>query len=105
MYYFALSLVPKLGRLHPRNQHRAQIHILSYLSNLELEDENQRHQATQAGLVFSRTQTPGFQPIHPTTSCHDVQTLHPHHMTPHPTASYHQHTSEQDSGAVYQQLP
>lgn len=105
MYYFALSLVPKLSRLHPRNQNRAQIHILNYLSNLELEDENQQHQATQAGPVLSRTQTPGFQPIHPITSCHNVQTHHPHHVSPPPTTSYHHHGLEQDSGAVYHQLP
>ncbi|KAK7160733.1 hypothetical protein R3I94_004831 [Phoxinus phoxinus] len=102
MYYFALSLVPKLNRLHPRNQNRAQIHILNYLANLE--DENQRPQATQAGPVFSHTQSPqttGFQPI----SYHEVQTHHPHHMTPPPTTSYHQHGSEQDSSHVYHQFP
>ncbi|CAM4572105.1 unnamed protein product [Leuciscus chuanchicus] len=108
MYYFALSLVPKLNRLHPRNQNRAQIHILNYLATMELEDENQRHQATQAGPVFSHTQpaqTTGFQPIHPTTSCHEVQTHHLHRITPSPTTSYHQHGSEQDTSPVYHQFP
>jgi len=74
MYYFALNLVPKLNRLNPRNQSRAQIHILNFLA------------ATQAGPVFSRTQsqqTTGFQPIHP---------------------SYHQHGSEQESAPVCHQF-
>jgi len=50
MYYFALSLVVKLNRFNPRNQLRAQIHILNFLVDIGLEDENQCLQATQASL-------------------------------------------------------
>jgi len=63
MYYFVLSLVVKLNRFNPRNQLRAQIHILNFLVDIGLEDENQCLQATQAVPVFSRTQsqqTTGF---------------------------------------------
>ncbi|KAM9321813.1 uncharacterized protein KZ484_021879 [Pholidichthys leucotaenia] len=35
MYYFALSLVPRLNRLSRATQGEAQIHILTYLSELE----------------------------------------------------------------------
>ncbi|XP_065120436.2 uncharacterized protein [Paramisgurnus dabryanus] len=52
MYYFALSLVPKLNRLHPRNQTKAQIHILQYLADLELEDKQQHQQPTSAVPAF-----------------------------------------------------
>ncbi|XP_048035255.1 uncharacterized protein LOC125260777 [Megalobrama amblycephala] len=44
MYYFALSLVLKLNRLLPRNRTRAQIQIMTYLADLELEDDGQRQQ-------------------------------------------------------------
>ncbi|XP_053539390.1 undifferentiated embryonic cell transcription factor 1 isoform X2 [Ictalurus punctatus] len=53
MYYFAMSLVPKLNRLHPRLQTRAQIYILNYLSDLQFEEENlrQQHSTTPTGLT------------------------------------------------------
>lgn len=54
MYYFALSLVPKLSRLLPRNCTRAKVQIMTYLADLELEDEGQRQQATAAHTVYHR---------------------------------------------------
>lgn len=105
MYYFALSLIPKLNRLLPRNRSRAQIEIMTYLADLELEDEGQRQQAAAAHTVFpsrgsQHPQTSGFQPIHPTpTYYHEEQTHHPHHVTPSPMSTL----SEQHS-SIYHQL-
>nr|XP_055029943.1 uncharacterized protein LOC129418986 [Misgurnus anguillicaudatus] len=105
MYYFALSLVPKLNRLLPRNRTRAQMHILGYLADLELEDENQRQQATQAHTLFQGTashppQGAAFQPYHPTPTYQEQQTHHPHHATQHPTTS----STPEHSASYYQQL-
>lgn len=57
MYNFALNLVPKLARLCPRNQTRAQVYILTYLSDLEEEQQNmqQSHTTTQP---FTSSQQP-----------------------------------------------
>ncbi len=81
-YYFALSLVPKLKRLLPRNPNRTQIQIMTYLADLELEDIGQRQHATAAHTVFPsrgslHPQTSGFQPIHPTPTYHEEQIHHP----------------------------
>lgn len=88
MYYFALSLIPKLNRLLPRSRTRAQIQILTLLDELECNDEDQRQQAAAAHTIPSRIasqqpQTAGFYPFHP---YHEEETLHPHHVTPTPTS-------------------
>lgn len=101
MYYFVLSLVPKLNRLQPRNRNRAQLHILSYLTDLE-EEENQ--QAIQALPVFTDNQPVerrGFQPFHPTPSSQEPQTLHTQHHLPSPPTSFPPHRPENYPGPVY----
>ncbi|XP_078018337.1 uncharacterized protein LOC144458772 [Epinephelus lanceolatus] len=46
MYFFALSLVPRLNRLPRSTQARAQIHILQYLTDLEKEEQDKLTQAS-----------------------------------------------------------
>ncbi len=52
IYYFVLSLVPKMNRLLPTNCTRAQIQIMTYLADLEVEDEGQRQHVTPVHTVF-----------------------------------------------------
>lgn len=105
MYYFALSLVPKLNRLLPRTRSRAQIQIMTYLADLEVEDEGQRQHATAGHTVFpsrggQHPQSSGFKPIHPTPTNQEEQTHHPHHISPPPRSSM----PEPHSSHVYHQL-
>lgn len=104
MYYFALSLVPKLNRLLPRNRSRAQIQIMTYLADLELEDDGQRKQATVTHTVYhtrgrQHPQSSGFQPIHPTPTYQEEQIHHPQHITPPPIS-----TMPEQHSSVYHQL-
>ncbi|XP_049909247.1 nuclear pore complex protein Nup214-like isoform X4 [Epinephelus moara] len=46
MYFFTLSLVPRLNRLPRSTQARAQIHILQYLTDLEKEEQDKLTQAS-----------------------------------------------------------
>ncbi|XP_058626185.1 putative uncharacterized protein DDB_G0290521 [Onychostoma macrolepis] len=110
MYYFALSLVPKLARLCPRNQTKAQVYILTYLSDLEEEEQNmqQSHTTTQPFTSSQQPHSSGFHQYHPTLPCHQshTQQLHTHHLaqsTPSSTRSGQQHSSsmEDPSSPVY----
>lgn len=67
MYFFALSLVPRLNRLSRSSQGCAQIHILQYLTDLEKEEElppTQVHRPTPSPSQQS-TQPSGFNPYTP----------------------------------------
>ncbi len=90
MYYFALSLVPKLNRLFPRNPTRAQIHVwLTCMADLEVEDEGQRQHATEAHIMFPSSQHP------PTVRNKPIAYISPPPMSPMP---------EPHSSHVYHQL-
>ncbi len=95
MYYFALSLVPKLNRLLPRNHTRAQIQRMTCMADLDVEDEGQRQHATAAHIMFpsrgsQHPQSSGCQPIRPTPTYHEEQTHRTHNhlgvslFAPHP---------------------
>ncbi|XP_057194409.1 uncharacterized protein LOC130557018 [Triplophysa rosa] len=80
MYYFVLSLVPKLRRLLPQNQTRAQVHILTYLSELEAEEQNmqQSHTTTHPFTSSQQPHSYGFHQYRPTSPHHQSHTQQLH---------------------------
>lgn len=109
-YYFALSLVPKLARLLPQNQTRAKVYILTYLSELDAEEQTmqQSHTTTQTFTGSQQPHSSGFHQYHPTPTYHQSQTqqIQTHHLaksTPSSTRSGQQQGSsmEDTSSPVY----
>ncbi|XP_053283490.1 uncharacterized protein LOC128444850 isoform X2 [Pleuronectes platessa] len=95
MYFFALSLVPKLKRLSVSTQARAQIHILQYLTDLA-EKEDQR---TQNQLCTYSSATQYFQQhtSQPQTSAFKAYPSFPHNQQVHtpPPTTYQAHSQPQ----------
>lgn len=111
MYYFALSLVPKLRRLLPRNQTRAQVHILTYLSELEAEENMQQsHTTTHPFTSSQQSHSYGFHQHHPTSPHHQSHTQQLHtnifdKTTPSARSGQQQSSSmENPSSLIYHHL-
>ena len=66
MYFFTLSIVPRLKRLSVSSQAKAQVHIIQYLTEVEKEDQRTQNQPAFASATqhlhqhTSRPQTSAF---------------------------------------------
>ncbi|XP_049459842.1 uncharacterized protein LOC125905717 [Epinephelus fuscoguttatus] len=98
MYFFALSLVPRLNRLPRSTQACAQIHILQYLTDLEKEEQGKLTQASPSvtrptPLHWQQTTQPqssgfqGYKPRHSINKVHPRQHISKLHNPQCPTTS------------------